>query len=190
MTAGASNHAIADRVAGDFYATPPLATKKAVDELKKTYDISRWKVWEPCCGAGHISEALKALNINVAESTDLFDRGYGTGGIDFLAEDKMRGGANVIFTKPLYNIFDRFLKHSLDIMKRGDILVLLGRLQILEGKTRGRIYDVNPPSCILVFRERINCWPNGVPRKESSAIAYCWAVFEKGFRGDTIVRWI
>lgn len=190
VTAGASNHATADRVAGDFYATPPVATKKAVDELRKIRDTSLWNVWEPCCGAGHISEALKALNIKVAESTDLYDRGYGISGVDFLGENAMRAGSNVIFTNPPYNIFDKFLKHSLEIMDKGDILVLLGRLQILEGKTRGKIYEQNPPSYILVFRERISCWPNGVAPRESSAIAYCWAVFEKGFKGDTVVRWI
>jgi len=37
----------------------------------------------------------------------------------------------------------------------------------------------------------LNCAKNGDFEKyTSSAVAYAWFVFEKGYKGDTIVRWI
>lgn len=189
VTNGASNHSATIRQKEDFYATPPEATQKAINELKKYYDTSLWSVWEPCCGQGHISKVLSDNQINVVRNSDLVDRGFGEKDVDFLKQENL-GNANVIFTNPPYKYFDKFLKHSLNIMSKGDLYICLGRIQILEGIERGKIYNENPPSYILVFRKRINCWKDGIETKESSAICYCWAVFEKGYKGDTIVRWI
>ena len=64
---GASNHVLSERSDHDFYATDPKATKMVLKELEKIYDISLWDVWEPAVGMGHISNTLKAENINVVK---------------------------------------------------------------------------------------------------------------------------
>lgn len=48
-------------------------------------DIEKFsnKVWECACGEGHLSKVLKNRGYEVL-STDLIDRGYGIGNIDFL----------------------------------------------------------------------------------------------------------
>ena len=72
-----------DRVEDDYYATPPEVTKAILD-----IEILEGSILEPACGEGHISEVLKEY-YPTAEiiSTDLVDRGYGTGYIDFLSHD-------------------------------------------------------------------------------------------------------
>lgn len=67
-----------NREKNDFYATDPKA-------LELLLDIEEFNpnVWECACGKGHLSEVLKKYGYNV-RSTDLVDRGYGEGGIDFL----------------------------------------------------------------------------------------------------------
>ena len=48
-----------------------------------------------------------------------------------------------------------------------------------------------PPKTIYVFSGRIPCAKNGdFDKYPSSAIAYAWFVWEKGYQGDTIVKWI
>lgn len=65
-----------DRVDNDFYATNP----KAVSMLLEKYNILKTgnEVLEPCCGMGHISNAIERYYYNAAvDKMDLVDRGCG-----------------------------------------------------------------------------------------------------------------
>jgi ParB-like chromosome segregation protein Spo0J len=76
----------------DFYRTPVEAVRAllAVEQFPTT-------IWEPACGDGAISRVLAEAGHTVI-STDLIDRGFGNGGIDFLAETERR--ADCIVTNP------------------------------------------------------------------------------------------
>jgi hypothetical protein len=76
---GASNHSETEREANDYYATPP----SAVEMLLKLEDFSK-TIMEPACGQGHIAEILKSHGYTVC-ATDLIDRGYGVGNVDFFS---------------------------------------------------------------------------------------------------------
>lgn len=188
-TLGTKDGSNPDRQKDDFYATDPKATKMCLSELKKYYDTSLWDVWEPAAGMGHISNTLKEEGINVAKESDLVDRGIGATIEDFLKTESM-GNSNVIFTNPPYKIAEEFLSHFLDIADDGDLYVFLGRIQFLEGVKRRKIFDNNPPKYVFVHSKRINCWKDGKEVDEKSAMCYSWYVFEKGYKGDTIVKWL
>ncbi len=188
-TLGTNNGSTINRQKDDFYATDPKATKMCLKELNKIYDTSLWDVWEPAAGMGHISNTLKAEGVNVVKESDLVDRGIGANIEDFLNTNSMEN-ANVIFTNPPYKIAEDFLKHFLKISDNGDLYIFLGRIQFLEGKARRKIFDTDPPKYVFVHSERINCWKDGKEVKESSAMCYAWYVFEKGYKGDTIVKWL
>lgn len=51
---GASNHTTDERQVDDYYATEPKAIDLLLDRERFT-DL----VWEPACGGGHMSAALK-----------------------------------------------------------------------------------------------------------------------------------
>ena len=72
----ATNHTDARRVTDDFYATHPSAIDALLDYPHLTLPHH---IWEPSCGAGHLSRRLVERGFDVT-STDLIDRGYGTGG--------------------------------------------------------------------------------------------------------------
>lgn len=189
-TLGTKDGTNPDRQKDDFYATDPKATQMCLNELEKYYDTSLWEVWEPAAGMGHISNTLKSSkNIKVVKESDLVDRGIGATIEDFLKTESM-GNANVIFTNPPYKIAEDFLNHFLEIADDNDLYIFLGRIQFLEGKARRKIFDKNPPKYVFVHSERINCWKDGKEVKESSAMCYAWYVFEKGYKGDTIVKWL
>ena len=67
----------------DFYPTHPSITQMLLDREKLEGTI-----WEPACGEGDMSEVLIKEGYDVL-STDLIDRGYGEGGIDFLDDDQI-----------------------------------------------------------------------------------------------------
>ena len=188
-TLGTKDGSTADRQKEDFYATDPKATKMCLDELGKYYDLSLLDVWEPAAGMGHISNVLKERGLNVAKESDIVDRGIGATIENFLETDSM-GNANAIITNPPYKISEDFYSHFLKIANKGDLYVFLGRIQWLEGVNRAKLFKENPPSYVFVHSKRINCWKDGKEVKESSAICYAWFVFEKGYKGDTIVKWL
>lgn len=81
VTIGAKNTARTEREENDYYATPPEAVEALLAQEKF------WKnIWEVACGEGHIAKVLEKEGYTVY-GTDLIDRGYGRGGVDFL-----RGG--------------------------------------------------------------------------------------------------
>jgi len=79
-TLGASNHTANEREVNDYYATAPEAIDVLINDGGANLAPN---LWEVSCGEGHLSERLKQYGYNV-KSTDLIDRGYGVGGIDFL----------------------------------------------------------------------------------------------------------
>lgn len=181
---GASNHSDYQRVNYDYYATDP----KAVEDLLKVEKFDSL-ILEPCCGEGHISKTL-SKNGYMATSYDLIDRGFGIGGVDFLErKDKWEGD---IITNPPYKHALDFIKKSLEIIKTGNKVAMLLKIQFLESQRRKEFFMDNPPKRIYVFSKRANCARNGDFENfpSNGAICYCWFIWEKGFKGEPSIRWI
>ena len=186
---GARNFAREERQQHDFYATEP----KAVEILLEQEEFSPY-VWECACGEGHISEVLKARGYRV-KSSDLYDRGYeGTEIIDFLTvikEDIKTDVPRDIITNPPYKYAKEFVEHALDISMDGAKVAMFLKLTFLEGKARKKLFEVAPPKKIYVFSSRVKCAKNGeFENIGSSAVAYAWFVWEKGYKGDPVIKWI
>lgn len=136
-TLGARNYALNERESNDYYATEP----KALELLLKEESFSE-RVWECACGEGHLSEVLKAHKHKVF-STDLIDRGYGIGGIDFLQWTSSFDGD--IITNPPYRFALEFVKKALELITEGHKVAMFLKLQFLEGKTRRAFFEKSPP---------------------------------------------
>jgi hypothetical protein len=136
-TLGASNHADHEREQNDYYATEPAA----VEWLCKLETFNH-KVLEPACGAGHISEVLKAHGYEV-ESRDLVDRGYGTQA-DFLSIDNQEWDGDII-TNPPYSFAQEFVEKALRIIPDGHKVAMFLKITFLEGKKRKALFRSCPP---------------------------------------------
>ncbi len=183
---GASNHSQEIRHKDDYYATEP----KAVELLLEVEDFNP-TIWECACGEGHMAEVLKKHGYKVI-SSDLIDRGYGIGGVDFL-KCKDIVGADIV-TNPPYKIAKEFVQHALDIVDNGHKVAMFLKLTFLESKKRRELFDKYPPKVIYVSSSRLQCAKNGdfetYKKGTGTAIAYAWYVWEKGYTGNTIVKWI
>ena len=75
----------------------------------------------------------------------------------------------------------------------GKKVAMFLKVQFLEGKARRKLFEKYPPKTIWVSSSRILCAKNadfdGMKRGGGSAVAYCWFIWEKGYKGDTIVKW-
>lgn len=183
-TIGASNHINEPRQAEDYYATHPMA----IDLLVQHHPYLDKNIWEPACGEGHMSEQLKKHNFNVF-SSDLIEREYGDEIIDFLTTNKKWHGD--IITNPPYKHAKDFILKALDITQEGKQIIMFLKLTFMEGQKRKNMFIQNPPKVIYVSSSRIICAKNGdFNNIKSSAIAYAWYVWEKGYKGNTIIKWI
>ena len=181
-TLGASNHTEGERELHDFYATHPRAMELLLDMEQFSPNI-----WECACGTGHLSEVLKQRGYNVY-STDLIDRGYGEGGVDFFECQNVFDGD--IITNPPYKYAKEFVEHALDLIPNGNRVAMFLKFTFAEGKARKHLFTTQPPKTVYISSSRLICAKNGdFESISSSAVAYAWYVWEKGYTGDTVLKW-
>lgn len=169
----------ADLDGPDFFPTPAWATHALIDNEKFEGDI-----WESACGNGAMSEVLQLASRNV-RSSDLYNRGFGEAGVDFLNAERR---ADNIVTNPPYNAAEGFVRAGTKLAKRKFALLL--RLAFLEGSNRANtIYSQCPPSRVWVFSERITFYPAGAVQQGSGTTAYAWFVWDKDAPGATELKW-
>ena len=169
----------ADLSGPDFFPTPAWATHALVDN-----EIFNGDVWESACGNGAMSNVLKEVSSSVV-SSDLFDRGYGDPGVDFL--DANRKFDNIV-TNPPYNAAEGFVRSGVKLAGRKFALLL--RLAFLEGANRANtIFSECPPARVWVFSERITFYPAGAIQQGSGTTAYAWFVWDKDASSGTELKW-
>jgi intein/homing endonuclease len=89
------------------------------------------------------------------------------------------------------NCAKQFVERSLQCVAKGHKVAMFLKLQFLEGKERRKLFDVFPPRVVYVSSSRLYCAPNGrFQEGQSSAVAYAWFVWEKGFVGKPEIAWI
>lgn len=170
----------ADLNGPDYFPTPPWATYALIDNEKFKGDI-----WECACGDGTMSKVLEESGCDVP-SSDLYERGFGESGVDFLATE--RRAANIV-TNPPYNCAEGFVRNGLQFAEKKFALLL--RLAFLEGANRARtIFSESPPSRVWVFSERITFYPKNAVKKGSGTTAYAWFVWDKDAQSSTELRWL
>lgn len=180
-TLGASNHSEGERQVDDYYATEPKATQLLLDEEK----FDEW-ILEPACGEGHMSEVLLTRGYKVL-SFDKADRGYGITK-DFFEFTSWHGD---VVTNPPYKYAKEFVEHALKIIEPGHKVAMFLKLTFLEGKERKKLFLSTPPCVVYVSSGRLKCAKNGDFQSiGSSAAAYAWFIWEKGFEGSPVIKWI
>ena len=150
-------------------------------------------IWECACGEGHLSKVLEQAGFEVI-STDLIYRGYGDPEpLDFLKET-LEDFEGDIITNPPYKYALEFVQRGLETVQPGRKVAMFLKLQFLEGKNRKEFFKSNPPKVVYVSSSRLTCAKNGafdkIKDSGGSAVAYAWFVWEKGFRGEPVIRWI
>jgi hypothetical protein len=168
----------ADLNGADFYPTPQWATHALIDNEPFKGDI-----WECACGDGAMSEVLSERG-NVV-SSDLYDRGYGEIGHDFITTKRRHQN---IITNPPFNSAEGFVATALH--RAESKFAFLLRLAFLEGANRANtIFKKCPPSRVWVFSERITFYPKGAKIAGSGTTAYAWFVWDKDHSGSTELAW-
>ena len=187
VTLGASNHTDKERQREDFYATDPIAARLLLE-----VEPFEGKIWECACGEKHLARVFEDAEYEV-RSSDLVDR-CGNEVFDFLGIENCESWDGNIVTNPPYKYATEFIYKALSLISEGKKVAMFLKVQFMEGKGRKRLFTEFPPKVIYVSSSRIMCAKNAEFEKMreggGSAVAYAWYVWEKGYKGDTIVKWI
>lgn len=188
----AGGNSTSKREENDFYATNPETVKLFLYEFWKDNSFEG-DILEPACGQGHISKTLKEMlpNFNVM-STDLIDRGYGQGGVNFLTHDYGRT-FNTVITNPPFSLAKEFIEKGLKVSDK--YVIMLCKIQLLEGIKRKDMFLNTPLKYVYVHTTRQATWKEGKPtdskgKKWATTMCLAWFVWDKEYKGEPIIRWI
>ena len=180
-----------ERVANDFYATDPDSVRALFDNVNIVGD----SFYEPCVGQGHIADVIKEyFPYATVYVSDIVDRGYkGTVIKDFVnSEPKVK--TDWVITNPPYKYAKEFIDNSLKVANKGVAMFL--KIQFLEGQSRKEWFKSNHLKYVYVFSKRQDPWRNGekvnpkTGKKWGSTMCFAWFIWEKGYKGEPIIRWI
>lgn len=186
---GASNHSNFEREENDYYATDPRAA-----ELLLEVEPNLSNIWECACGEGHLAKIFEKHN-KLGKASDLVNRGYGIQE-DFINNIFVNFNPDFVYngdivTNPPYKFAKEFVLQALKIIPIGRKVCMFLKLTFLEGQERKQMFLDFPPKTVYVSSARILCARNGDFKAfDSSATAYAWFVWEKGFKGEPIIKWI
>lgn len=174
-----------ERQENDFYPTPDWVTQVLLDNV-----ALRGPVWEPCCGDGAIARVIERGGLPVV-ATDLNDRGFGRGGVDFLHAQAVPAGCQAIVTNPPYgdggaergapraaSELLAFVRHAIALTERADgQLALLVRFTWIAGKRASTLMSSGPLDKVVVLTQRIRWFDMG-PATKQGQHHHCWIFFD------------
>lgn len=150
-------------------------------------------IWEPASGENHLADVFRRRGHNVRTS-DIVPRTPTTEVLDFLSLDNQGSWHGDIITNPPYKWATEFVYRALQLVREGNKVAMFLKLQFLEGKERKELFRQYPPKVVYVSSSRLMCAKNGeferMKQGGGSAVAYAWFVWQKGYKGDAIVKWI
>lgn len=164
----------------DLYTTDPEAVRLLLEREK-----FHGNILEPCAGLGHISEVLNEYGYNVT-SSDINDYGYGTPNRDFLTDSFFDEHTQEfdIMTNPPYNLAIDMVQRALSVAKY-KVAMLFPYWYITK-------FYWLPPRRIYLFTRKIDIAKDGDfdTYHNKNMKDYAWFVWEIGYCGDTIIKYI
>jgi hypothetical protein len=129
--------------------------------------FDKGRVWEPACGDGAISKVLEANGLDVV-STDLYDRGYGKGGMNFMTSDCTCGS---IITNPPFNLAAQFIERAAE--KEVPFAMLL-KATYWHAAKRSELFNRTRPLAVMAMSWRPAMSPE---RGKSGTMDFIWTVW-------------
>jgi hypothetical protein len=162
-----------ERQEDDFYPTPSAATVALCLWLRKHlgFDIPK-TIWEPACGDGAIASVLAEFG-HIVKATDLIDRGFGVGGLDFLMSKPADSeGVDAIFTNPPFNLAEDFIRRAHGHGPR--FVIMLLKANYWHAAVRRKLFREFPPAYVLALTWRLDFLGLGKPVMEC-----VWVIWDR-----------
>lgn len=173
------------REENDWYTENKWVSERLFDRVQFIGSIH-----DPCCGSGRIVRAARAAGY-IASGTDLVARGYGGGGVDFLADETPRQS---IVCNPPFEKLEEFARHACKVITHRAAMIspvpsLNAAGKWLQDLPLHSVWLLTPrpsmpPGHVVLDLERQGREPSGGKKD------FCWLIFERGFEGAPSIRWL
>ena len=202
------SHSATERAKDDFYQSSPEIANALFECVKagikgnKVYaaGLENTVVIDSSAGTGVLLEPFKKV-CWYQIGYDIADRGCENVRIQDWFSVDMRELAKeiwfdrhpkIIVQNPPFKLALEFVQHGLELLNKGELLFSLHRIQFLESRERfAKLYgNKQKPKYVFVFANRVTCVAPDVPNKGQGAMCYAWFMWQKGFRGNTQIKWI
>jgi hypothetical protein len=154
------------------------------------------------CGQGHIADVIKEyFPDSEITGCDIVDRGWeGTRVINYLKDYLMEYGKmrpqrfDWVITNPPFKHAKEFIEKALFQTDKGVAMFL--KIQFLEGQARKEWLKNSPLKYVYVFSKRQDPLRDGMElnpktgKKWGSTMCFAWFIWEHGYTGEPVVRWI
>jgi hypothetical protein len=136
-----------------FYSTPESATLALILAIGDHLDQP---IHECCCGDGAMARVLKRHGYPVI-ATDLIDRGYGRGNLNFLSVGRL---APIVVTNPPYSRAHEFI---VEAVPGARLVAMLLKSDYWHAAKRIALYEAFPPRQQLILTWRLDWTGGGSP---------------------------
>jgi len=167
-----------DRKPADFYPTPADVTQALLDFIKPSKGLH---FHEPACGQGHMSRVLKENGLEVT-SSDLFDRGYGRTGVNFLSDETDPFDADFILTNPPFAVAEEFIRRCWEL--EVPFFAMLLKDTYWSTKKRKKLWRDCPPMLCMPLTWRPAFLKS--ERGNNPLMGVQWCYWERGFQHEMI----
>lgn len=177
-----------DKHISDYYVTPIDRIVKFLAEFSKHEDVlkSECRILDPCSGGDEFHlmsypEALKQIGVNNANITTVDIRKDSLAEIkeDYLSIE-LKNRFNVIITNPPFNLAREIIEKAMDDVNDNGFVIMLLRLNFLEGKSRLDLWQRQLPKYIFVHSARMSFTDDG----KTDSVAYAHYCFQKGYNPE------
>lgn len=174
----------------DFYETPKWATERAIDAMLVDGILNKYDVvYEPCVGAGAISDVLEIYGFENLKKSDIQVAPYikGEQGIDVY--DIEDNACDVVFTNPPYNLMTLKEKYGGSMLKEflriaNKKVILLLNVFFLSSKERKELLERSPLRHVYIHSDRVTMYPYGEDKpKNGGTKMFAWVVWDKEYNG-------
>jgi len=171
----------------DDFPTPPWATRALCEwlECNESQPLALFTCREPAANRGHMAKPLGEYFASV-EASDIHDYGAGYPQNDYLF-GPLPEPVDWTITNPPFRLAEQFIARMTETSRQGCAVIV--RAAFLESVGRfERLFNVNPPSHVLQFTERVVMHKGRLAPEGSTATAYAWPVWMGST--ETRLHWI
>lgn len=168
-----SGRAVTARRADDFYPSeePEIFYALMDAEIAAGHLDAFPIVWENACGNGDGARVIEHFGKRVI-GTDLVQRGYGRGGVDFL-QTKSALAPAIITNPPFADLPEKFIRHGLGVLGVGYMALLL-KAQYFHTNGRISLWQEYQPA-----REYKICWRPDFLHLGGGTMDFSWWVWDR-----------
>jgi len=189
-------HSDNPRRENDFYPTPYGLCRAGIDSLPK--DFQPCNILDPGCGSGRWGKVLREfyphallIGTDIVEDIPLIKEYNKYAFFDYtkLNLTFMYTEFDLVIGNPPYKFAESFIINSLSYLNIGGYLMFSLRLGFLESESRRkRLFSVYPPKEVLICSRRPSF--NTPNNRRTDGTAYAIFLWERGWQGDPIIKWL